>query len=168
MVQEFQKKLQELAENNKTWKLWVLYFKMVSILKDSIHADRSGDWELHLKSLELMIPFFHVCGHFPYAKATTLYIQEMKNLKNIMDEVEYTQFTKMGYWTIRRSDAFWKGILSDQTIEQTLMKAMSVQGGPFSRWATKSVVFQWIQSTMYLKDIMAAPRNVLWYFIRKK
>lgn len=77
----FEKKLEDLAKNNKTWSLWVLYFRMVSILKDSIYADRSGDWELHLSSMELMIPFFHVCGHFPYAKAATLYIQDMKELK---------------------------------------------------------------------------------------
>ena len=153
---EFDKKLTELGENNKTWRLWALYFKMVNILKDSIYADRSGDWSLHLESIEKMIPFFHTCGHFPYAKAATLYLQDMRNLKNCMDPEEYEAFTSLGYWTVRRTDGFWKGLPTDQTIEQTLMKAMSVQGGPFSRGATNSVVFQWIQGTIPTNDMIAA------------
>ena len=88
-----------------------------------------------------MILFFHTCGHFPYAKAATMYLQDMKNLKNCMDPEEYEAFTSMGYWTVRRTDGFWKGLPTDQTIEQTLMTAICVQGGPFSRGATNSVVF---------------------------
>ena len=154
ITEAFDTKLEELSKNSKTWRLWVLYFRMVSILKDSIYDDRTGNWKLHLQSIELMIPFFHVCGHYPYAKAATLYVQDMNDLENCMDPEEYKKFTTLGYWTVRRSDGFWKGIPSDQTIEQTLMKAMSIQGGgAFSRGATKSVVFQWIMGTLPVTDI---------------
>ncbi|GFT97257.1 uncharacterized protein TNCV_2205491 [Trichonephila clavipes] len=56
-------KLVELENKNKTSKLWV------TILKNFIAADRMGDWNLHLHSIEIMIPLFHTSGHFPYAKA---------------------------------------------------------------------------------------------------
>jgi len=32
---------------------------MVSLFKDFISAERMGDWDLHLRTVELMIPFFH-------------------------------------------------------------------------------------------------------------
>lgn len=57
-----------------------------------------------------------------------------------MDVLEYEKFTKKGFFTIRRTNAFYTGIFSDQTIEQTLMRAMSVEGGPFKRGSTESVV----------------------------
>ncbi|GFY00151.1 uncharacterized protein TNCV_1342481 [Trichonephila clavipes] len=42
-----------------------------------------------------------------------------------------------------------KGIVSDLTIEQTLKKVMSVEGGPFKRGATESVVYKWIRGVIY-------------------
>lgn len=34
------------------------------------------------------------------------------------------------------------------------MRSMSVEGGPFKRGATESVVFKWINGILYTKDIM--------------
>lgn len=112
-----------------------------------------GDWESHLNCIEIMIPFFHSAGHFNYAKSARLYLQDMKNLEETMDPIEYENFTKNGFFTARRSNVFYAGIFSDQTIEQTLMRAMSVEGGPFKRGATESVVFKWIKGILYTKDI---------------
>lgn len=70
-----------------------------------------------------------------------------------MDPVEYKKFTDDGFFTSRRSNIYWSGIFSDQTIEQTLMRAMSVEGGPFKQ-GTESVVFKWIKGIIYTKDII--------------
>lgn len=39
------------------------------------------------------------------------------------------------------------------------MRAMSVQGGPFKRGATDSVVFKWIRGVLYTKDIIESLEN---------
>lgn len=113
-----------------------------------------GDWESQLKCIELMIPFFHAAGHFNYAKSARLNVQDMHGLKEKMDPDEYNKFTKKAYFTSRRSNSFFSGIFSDQTIEQTLMRMMSVEGGPFKRGATDSVVFKFITGILYTKDII--------------
>lgn len=59
-----------------------------------------------------------------------------------MDPVEYEKYTEGGLFTSRRTNTYFAGIISDQTIEQTLMKSMSVEGSPFKRGATSSVVFK--------------------------
>lgn len=79
---------------------------MVTILKDFIAADRMGDWNLHLYSIELMIPLFHASGHFPYAKASQIYLQDMKELQYKMDPTEFKKFSQ-GYFTSRRSNNFF-------------------------------------------------------------
>lgn len=43
------------------------------------------------------------------------------------------------YFIARRSDYFCSGIPTDETIEQTLMKSMSVEGGPFKRGITDTI-----------------------------
>lgn len=90
---------------------------MVSLLKSFLAAERMGDWESHLKCIELMIPFFHAAGHFNYGKSARLYLQDMKNLKKTMDPNEYKKFTKEGFFTARRTNNYYAGIFSDRTIE---------------------------------------------------
>ncbi|XP_052758830.1 uncharacterized protein LOC128202453 [Galleria mellonella] len=152
----FQSKLDEIENRGKTCKLWILYYKMVSLLKKFLAAERMGDWEAHLNCIELMIPFFHAAGHFNYAKSARLYLQKMRLLKLIMDPREFKKFTKEGFFTSRRSNEFYAGIFSDQTIEQTLMRAMSVEGGPFKRGTTESTVFKWIKGIIYTNDVIEA------------
>ncbi|GFS53921.1 uncharacterized protein TNIN_371051 [Trichonephila inaurata madagascariensis] len=54
---------------------------------------------------------------------------------------------------------FFSGIANDQTIEQTLMKGMSVEGGPFKRGATESVVYKWIRGVIYSQGIIEGIEN---------
>ncbi|GBN07637.1 hypothetical protein AVEN_228394-1 [Araneus ventricosus] len=97
---------------------------MTTLIKQFIEAERSGSWDLHIATIQQMLPFFHAAGHFFYAKCAHLYMQDMLNLKHRIDSIEYEKFTKDGYFTIRSTVKFWSGIWSNQTIEQTLMKTM--------------------------------------------
>ncbi|KYM98416.1 hypothetical protein ALC62_10869 [Cyphomyrmex costatus] len=152
----FEEQMQKIQRRSKTAELWVLYFRMVSILKDFIAAEKSGDWMSHLRNVELMIPFFHSAGHMSYAKSAQLYLQDMHELERHMDSLEYKTFTEGGYWTIRRKDTFWSEIFADQTIEQTLMKSLSVEGGPFRRGAAESVVHKWLSVSLCTKYVIEA------------
>lgn len=76
---------------------------MISITKDFIRAERSGNWYLHLKCVQKMIPFFHASVHFQYAKCAHLFLQDMRKLRDYMDEEELARYTSEGYFTIRRT-----------------------------------------------------------------
>lgn len=126
---------------------------MVDLVKDFIFAERTGDWNLHVKTIESMIPFFHVSGYFNYAKSAHIDIQQMKNLKNLMDPEEYKKYVD-GFWTARRTNKFFSGIFTDQTIEQTLMRLLSVDGGLFKRGTTEAVALKWRKGVVFTKDII--------------
>ena len=67
---------------------------MVDLAKQFIQAERSGNWSMHLQCVQQMLPYFHASGHNLYAKSSHLYLQDMNNLENIMDVMEYDKFSR--------------------------------------------------------------------------
>lgn len=57
-----------------------------------------------------------------------------------MNLVEYKKFSEDDFFTARRNNVFYAGIVSDQTIEQTLMRSMSVEGDHFKRGPTENLI----------------------------
>ena len=139
--------LDNTATRDRTAKLWVQYFHTVTLVRQFIRSERTGDWYLHLETIRKMLPLFHASGHLHYAKAAHLYHQEMCSLHDIMDKEEFQAYTQKGYFTIRRSDRFWAGVWSDMTIEQVLMRAMKVSGGlTRGRGITESTLAKWVRA----------------------
>lgn len=129
IVSKFYKKLEEL-ENFPTGKLWAQYFYMVTILKQFVEGNRSGNFDWHLESLKKMLPIFVAAGHYNYAKSVALHIQDLHTYaKECKGSPEFKDYTDEGFFTIHRTDKFWSGIASDQTIEQTFMGCIKANGG---------------------------------------
>ena len=121
--------LHHAQSRGRTEKLWMQYFRCITIVKLFIRAERCGDWNLHLYSVKLMLPILHAAGHLNYAKSAQVYLQQMHNLEAIMKPMEFQKFTSEGYFTIRRSDKFWSGIWTYMTIEEVLMHSIKTSGG---------------------------------------
>lgn len=147
LKQKFNKKLQQLKMNGPTAKLYVQYFEMTTLLLKFIHAEKCGNWKLHLDCLQKMIPFFITSGHFNYAKCSYLYLQDMFKIYTKLNPEYYRQFTQDGYFTIRRCEKFYSGISSDMTIEQTFMRNIhSREGLTHGRTVTPAITARWITS----------------------
>ena len=71
-------------------------FKMTTLIKQLLEADKSGNWNLHLESIQKMIPFFHSSGHHNYAESAHLYLQDMLNLKRDLSPAENAKFVTEG------------------------------------------------------------------------
>lgn len=150
---KFKSALKKIEANGPTSELWVQYFRMTTLIKLFIQAERAGDWNLHLYTVHKMLPFFHAAGHFLYAKSAHLYLQDMMALQDRMDKCEYDMFTK-GSFTIRRSDKFWSGLWSDLTIEQKLMRSMKTYGGlTQGRGISDSVLARWTTGMVFMVNI---------------
>ena len=106
----------------RTATLWKQYMEMVSLLKKYITADRTGNWELHIRMTQEMLPYLSAAGHYNYSKSCHIYLQEMFALDK-SNPVVKEHFNK-GLFVIRRSDNYWGGLPPDLTIEQTLMRTM--------------------------------------------
>jgi hypothetical protein len=121
--------LTDKPEDTRMVKFWKGYLRMTHLLRLFLYAERTGDFHLHLCCMEEFLPIFHAAGHMNYAKATRLYLQEMKSLKDRIPEGAYNLYTKRGYYTIRRKNIFFAGNSSDLVIEQDLMRLFKTSGG---------------------------------------
>ena len=74
-----------------------------------------------------ILNLFSVTAHFQYAKSAGLYLQLM-DAPPINFPWLYNLF-QQGYYTIRRSDQFWSGLLIDLAIEQSLMRTAKSRKG---------------------------------------
>ena len=78
-------------ENHRTAKLWLQYMEMIGILRMFIKAERTGDWALHLQTIQAMLPYFAAAGHNLYAKSAHMYLQTMLELPEILPDI-YSSF----------------------------------------------------------------------------
>lgn len=112
-----------IVEKGKTSMLWMQCVKMISLFKSFIESERTGNFHLHLSTIIEMIPFFHACGHFNYAKSAHLYVQDNLELETKMNlPKEFKQYVNNGYFTIRCTNKFFRGTSPDMVFEQTMMR----------------------------------------------
>ena len=90
--------MQEMTEF-RTANYWYQYVQYVLRAKTFIRAERTGDWHLHLSSIEKMLNLFAATGHIHYAKSARLYLQQMLELPVKYPSV-YDTFVNKGYHTI--------------------------------------------------------------------
>ena len=74
-----------------------------------------------------ILKLFSATAHFHYAKSARLYLELMDEPPN--DFPWLHNLFHQGYYTIRRSDQFWSGLLIDLAIEQSLMRTVKSRRG---------------------------------------
>lgn len=156
IAEKLKQRLDKLEESGPTAKLWVQYFNMVTLLKKFIEAERTGDWEKHLYTIKLMIPYFHASGHFPYSKSCQVYLQSVAKLKEKMSITEYNKFVTNGFFTIRRKDKYFSGTWTDMCIEQTANKGFKVKGDVIHRGFTDDILTAHVVAGPTLHNICEA------------
>ena len=107
-----------LSEQSRTARLWLLYMYYIECVLRFITAERTGNWLLHLDTLESMLPLFAATGHTNYARSARVYLHQMRQLSETHPWLE-SQFAS-GLNSVQRSDRFWAGLSTDLVIEQTL------------------------------------------------
>lgn len=115
-------------KQSRTSKLWLLLSEMVAILKRFLVAERTGDWQLYLSTLQERLPYYAAAGHNQlYAKSVYLYLSQMQDLDRVHQEV-YNHFIK-GNHVLRRTDRCWSDLSTDLIREQVLMRSVKSTGG---------------------------------------
>ena len=101
---------------------------LLDIVCKFIHAERLGDWHLHISTSQEMLSVFATCGHNNYTKSVWLYFQQMPTLETNYPNL-FKQYTD-GNDILRRTNfKCWGEISIDQGIEQTLMRDLKCEGG---------------------------------------
>ena len=81
-----------------------------------IRATREESWELHLRSLHELSPFFVSFDMINYARMTTVYLSQMMDLKE-SDDKTWIMMMEGGF-CVGKSKVFFTSIGADHGIEQ--------------------------------------------------
>ena len=100
---------------------------MVQILCRFIKAERTGNWNLHLSTVQEMLPYFAASGHNLYTKLAYVYLQNMACLEDDHPDVYHSSLE--GHHVVRRSNRYWAGLSTDHIIEQVRMRSVKSRGG---------------------------------------
>ena len=71
--------INHVKENHKwarTGRLWLMLMQIVAIIRMLIRSERTGNWYLHLKATQDMLPYFAAAGHNNYAKCCRLFTSD--------------------------------------------------------------------------------------------
>ena len=100
--------------SSRTASLWVQYTGMIDILRTYNRAERTGNWPLHLQTIQDMLPYLAASGHNLYTKSARVHLQQMVNLKEEHPDV-HQRFEGMLH-VIRRSQLGRSVIGSDYRV----------------------------------------------------
>lgn len=100
----------EELKQHPTAASWLQYNHLIDILRCFLKAERTGNWHLHLRTLQEMIPFLASAGHSLYTKSIQLYLQDMVQLEQTNPDV-YNKF--QGHHIFHRSDRYLAGLSVD-------------------------------------------------------
>jgi hypothetical protein len=141
----------ESMKDHRTAKLWLQYMEMVSLLRTFIKAERTGNWLLHLQTVQKMLPYFAAAGHNHYSKSAYIYLQMMKDLPKT-HPIVHEHFLN-GNHVVRRSNRYWAGLSTDLIIEQVLMRSLKTSGG-----LTRGRGFTEVQRLVWLLSMPACAK----------
>ena len=115
------------SEQSETFAYWNRFVQMVNLLKDLIRADREGNWPLHLKSLQSLLPLFAVCDRTNYLRWCSVYLEDMMKLESTAPHV-YEQFMA-GKFVVKQSPGTFKSVGADMCLEQTINRSQKSSAG---------------------------------------
>lgn len=80
-----------LEKNGPMARFWNSFIDMVDILFAFTRSLRTGDWNLHIAATQKMLPWFFAYDRQNYARYSSLYLSEMKQLETTHPAV-YKEF----------------------------------------------------------------------------
>lgn len=121
---QFENYIKKECEESETFKFHSTYCTMVEILLDSIKADRTNDYDLHVQSTRRMLPYFFAMNHHNYTRGVSCYLQDMAKLptKVIAD-------LRKGALAVKRSVGTFNSVGCDLALEQTQNRSSAIAGG---------------------------------------
>ena len=114
---------------------------MVSILRDLVRADLEGTWDLHLQSVQAVLPLFAGCDLINYLRWGSVYLDDMRKLAQ--DAPSVFENFKAGKFVVKQTEGQFTAVGADMCLEQTINRSQKSAGGIIGSTKRKQFVAQW-------------------------
>ena len=127
MIELFQNFQNEVCNLSETFQYWDRFIALVAILRNLVRADREGDWNLHLHTVQCILPFFAFFDCVNYLRQCSLCLEDMRHLPETALEIH--QVFLQGQLVVNRTPGKFKAVAADISLEQTINLSQKSSGG---------------------------------------
>ena len=133
-------------KDHPTGELWIQFMDLVDHIRTSLRAQRTGNFQLYMKSLQSRQPYFSAAGRNNYAKSLPIFLQDLIDIEHTNPEA-HRRFMD-GFFFVRRSERYWAALSPDLVIEQALMAALKNcrSGITHGRGTDEAQILTWLYS----------------------
>ena len=139
LIDDFNAFSSERCEVSETFVFWDRFVKMVSILRDLVRADHGRTWDLHLQSVQAVLPLLSRCDQIYYLRLRSVYLEDIRKLAQ--DAPSVFENFKAGKFVLKRTEGQFTA--ADTCLEQTINRSQKSAGGIIGSTKTKQSVTQW-------------------------
>ena len=80
MIESFQNFKNEGCNLSKIVQYWDRFIALAAILRNLVRADREGDWNFHLHTVQCILPFLALFDCVNYLRWCSLCLEDMQSL----------------------------------------------------------------------------------------
>ena len=140
LIDDFNAFRSKRCEVSETFAFWDRFVKMVSILRDLVRADCKGTWDMHLQSVQAVLPLFAGCDRINYLSWGSVYLEDMRKLAQ--DAPSVFENFKAGKFMVKRTEGQFTAVGADMCLEQTISRSQKSAGGIIGSTKRKQFVAQ--------------------------
>ena len=111
--------------------------KFINLLKQLITADREGDWNIHLCTVQELLSFFRTTNSINYLRYASWYLEKMRKLPEDHPKI-YEKSIKGGF-VVQTKPGFFQSTSPDIKLEQTINRLQKSSGGII--WQTRVAAY---------------------------
>ncbi|KAJ8668266.1 hypothetical protein QAD02_009929 [Eretmocerus hayati] len=141
MMNEFKAHILKRCEESELYHFWNNGLTLISLIRDLVHADRTGNFPLRLQTLVKLQPIFHIMDRTNYSRWCAIYVEDMLRLEKEAPEV-FREFMK-GRFVVKRSDTPNTSVATDQALEASINRMSKGSGGVEGNSEKKESVTVW-------------------------
>ena len=108
-------------------------------MHDLIKADRTDNWNLHVKFVHKLQLIFYIMDCINYARWGAIYLEDILQVEKITPEV-YEQFLKGRFQLRDQIPLLFTSVATDQGLKQTINRASKSSGGVIGSTKKKSML----------------------------
>ena len=113
LIDDFNAFRSERCEVSETFAFWDRFMNMVSILRDLVRADCKGTWDMHLQSVQAVLPLFAGCDRINYLSWGSVYLEDMRKLAQ--DAPSVFENFKAGKFMVKRTEGQFTAVGADMS-----------------------------------------------------
>ncbi len=133
---EFLEFEQECEAKSELCRFFGLWLQMAAIVKNAVVADREGNWNLHVATIEDSMKIFAEFDCMNYLRHGSWYLEQIKVLEFTHPDL-YRRFA-MGQWVVRDRPGWFCAVGGDMKVEQTIQRVSKGPGGHYVVGATRN------------------------------